>query len=136
MAYNAQDAQLTKTKALPASAGSASTDAIDLGTLSNYGARVEDIEVELTRPALGATPIPDTKTITYKIESDTTSAFSSATQISVSVVETGADSAGVDGGTTRFKVPSNCERYIRATATTGTGTADCSDSSMTLKIKS
>lgn len=134
--HGVKDASLIKTKTLPAAESTnTATDGIDLGVLSARGARLEDCELLISAPALGATPLPDTKTMTYSVESDDNSAFSSAKIVADKlIVQTGADAAGADAAAARFKIPSDCERYLRVKATAGAGTADASGSSVTASL--
>jgi len=88
----------------------------------------------LTAPALTVGELADTQTITYSIEMDDNAAFSSATVLAASVlVQTGAGGAGAAAGTHRFKLPSNCERYVRHKATKA-GASNASTASMTSQI--
>lgn len=123
-ARNTQDKAVNPAAfALPASA-SASTNStnIDLGTSAGGNFRDGNIELELSVPALSATIAPDTKIVTYVIESSTTSAFSAVDQTLMSEVQTGASSAGVGAFLKRCGVPSNCARYIRFRVAFGAGT--------------
>jgi hypothetical protein len=131
-----KDGLLKKTAALPAAAGSTSTAGIDLeeGTRGDFLANCEFL---LTAPALTTTQLPDTKTMTYKLEHDTDSAFGTATTIAASVItQTGAGGAGAAGSTFRFRAATTVKRYVRATATGGAAIGDCSAASMTLELLS
>jgi len=50
------------------------------------------------------------------------------------LVQTGAGGAGAAAATARFAIPSDCERYVRVTAT-NSGTGDASGASMTVNLK-
>lgn len=109
--------------ALPSSASSSTTSAgIDLGTAAGNNFRPEGIELELSVPALNATIVPDTRTVTYIIESSTTSNFAAIDQTLLSEVQTGASSAGVGAFLKRVRLPSNCARYVRFKVTFGAST--------------
>ena len=121
--------------ALPAAASSSTNSTnIDLGTAAGGNYRDGNIELELSVPALSATIIPDTKTVTYVVESSATADFASVDQTLLSEVVTGAAGAGAAAYLKRCRLPSNCARYVRfrvafgAATTTGaalnaTGTA-------------
>src|SRR5882724_8847596 len=93
-ARNIQDASLNPAAfALPSAASTSTTSAvIDLGTDAVKGER---IELNLTVPALSTVIVPDTRTVTYIIETSTTSNFAAIAATLLSVVATGAGGAGV-----------------------------------------
>ena len=119
------------TKALPATGGGTSnSDALDLGE----GAGVSQVELEIVAPALTTTELPDDETVTYVVQTDTASAFSSPTDMyDQVVVQTGSGGAGAVTQTVKVGLPSDCERYVRVSATTSSGAGDCSGSSVTLR---
>jgi len=109
--------------ALPASASSSTNSTnIDLETAAGNNFRDGNIELELSVPALSATIVPDTRTVTYIIETSTTSAFSAVDQTLLSVVQTGASGAGVGAFLERVRLPSNCARYVRFKISFGAST--------------
>jgi hypothetical protein len=110
------DAELIKSKALPAAAASASTNSIDLGQLTQEETY---FEVLLTVPATPA--LVDTKTITFTFEdSANDSSFAAITGLST-LVTTGAGGAGAAATSRRVRLPATARRYIRATAAVETG---------------
>lgn len=121
-ARNLQDASLNPaTFALPSSASSSTQSAvIDLGADT---VKPSAVELELAVPALSDTICPSTRTATYIIETSTTSAFSAVARTIASKVYTGAGS-GVAAATLRCRLPSDCERYVRAKVTFGASTTD------------
>lgn len=130
-----RDSALKVTRALPNGAATVNSSAgIDLGHVNTKGGRLAaDFEFLLTYPTLGATPLPDTQTITYSIITSANSDMSSPTVALASVaVQTGASSAGDAGGTYRFRLPTDCQRYVGIRAVK-TGAADASASSATLE---
>jgi hypothetical protein len=127
------DAELNRTKALPAAGAAASTDAIDLGAQSGFQDFLADVEFEVSIPA---TPdLVEAKTIIIDIQTDNDSAFGSAkTLIDNIITVTGAAAAaGGAAASARFRLPSDAERYLRATATVLTDGGDNTDVSFTLK---
>lgn len=127
-ARNIQDASLNPaTFALPttiAAAGSKQSASIDLGADTF---KPENVELELYVPTLSATiaPAASTAGVTFAIESGTTSTFTTATRTIASITVAGSAS-GIDAQTLRTRVPSNCERYVRARVTLGTTATDAS----------
>lgn len=131
MSYALADKALTLTKALPNGAAATATDGIDLEQ-GTRGRLLADMEFLLEAPAMNTTQMPNAKTMTYSIEMDDNSGFSSATVINAGLlVQTGAGGAGCAAASQRFRLPSNCERYVRVKAT-GSGAGDASGVSMTL----
>jgi hypothetical protein len=132
-ARNIQDASLNPAAfALHNGAGSDTSAVIDLGTDTVKGER---IELELSVPALNTTMVPDTRTVTYIIETSTTSVFTAVARQILNAVATGAGGAGVGAFLMRAKIPSDCERYVRAKITMGASTGDASGVNATLKAK-
>jgi hypothetical protein len=136
-ARNIQDASLNPaTFALPttiATAGSKTSAAVDLGADTFKPA---NFEVELLVPTLSDTIAPSGSTagVTYSIESSTTSTFAAVarTIVSKNLVGTGS---GVAQTALRTRVPSDCERYIRARVLLGTTCTDASAVSATLSLR-
>lgn len=127
MTYAKRDAQLQKTRALPASA-SATVDgaAIDLGH-STKGLLLAKGEFLLTAPAVNATMAPDTRTFTYSIITSANADLSSPTVLMPSViVQTGAGGAGAAAAEYRFRLPSDTKRYVGVRVVSGASTADAS----------
>lgn len=135
MSYNVRDADLRKTRALPASA-SATVDGaiIDLGQTTN-GRLLADFDFLLTAPAVNATMAPDTRTFTYSILTSANSDLSSPTVVQPGViVQTGAGGAGAASTTYRFRLPSSATaRYVGVRVVSGASTADASTVSATLE---
>lgn len=133
-ARNIQDASLNPvTFALPTTVGNKTSAAVDLGADTF---KPERFELELSVPALTDTMAPATSTagVTYSIESSTTSTFSAIARTIVSKNLVGAGS-GIAATALRTRVPSDCERYIRAKIALGTTCADSSAVSGTLSLR-
>ena len=128
-----QDAQLTKTKALPNGAATIYTDGIDLGVSAN-GRHLAQCELEISAPALATADLGDAATMKYSVEMDTDSAFGSATALFTDVLtQTGAGGAGAAAATKRVRLPSDVERYVRVKAV-NSAAGDASDKSVTAKL--
>jgi len=136
MPHNVRDAQLIVTRALPASTSAVNSSAIDLQHAAAGRDFEAGCEVLLSAPLLTITELPDTKTMTYKLQMDEDSAFGSPIDIYGNlIVQTGATGGSAAAITKRVKLPSDVERYIRAVATpAGSGTGDCSGKSMTVEL--
>lgn len=135
--YNAKDAALRKSDALPAAASTTKNGtALDLGAaLSQNGTRLAPCELKLSVPAVTTTMVPNTKTITYSIESAVDAAFSAPIALATGcIVQTGAGGAGAAAAEFRMKLPTNCARYVRAKAVSGADVTNSSAVSMTLEL--
>ncbi len=136
-ARNIQDASLNPaTFALPTTlllAGAKSSAAVDLGA-DVY--KPEDFEVELSIPTLNSTMMPAGATagVIYRIESSAAANFSPVARVIVSKTIAGSAS-GVAATVLRGRVPSDCERYIRATVELPTTATDASAVAGTFTIR-
>ncbi len=109
--------------ALPASASSSTNSTnIDLETAAGNNVRPENIELELSVPALSATIVPDTRTVTYIIESSTTSNFAAVSQTLYSETFTASGGTGIAATVKSVRLPANCARYVRFKVTFGAST--------------
>src|SRR5262245_33176754 len=115
LARNIQDASLNPAAfALPGGASTSVTSAaIDLGTDT---LKPGNVELELSVPALTDTMVPNTRTTTYMFETSTTSNFATVARTIGSKIMTGAG-AGIAATLLRARLPSDCERYVRAKIT-------------------
>lgn len=125
------DANLTKTKALPAAAASNATNSIDLGQ-TTLGPSADAIEVLIE---IEATPaLVDAKTIILTLkDSADDSTFAAIPAVGV-VTQTGASSAGAAAASLRVKLPPTTRRYIRLDAAVLTAGGDNTAKSYTLKV--
>lgn len=133
-ARNIQDASLNPaTFTLPASASSSTQSAaIDFGADTF---KPGNVELELSIPALSTTIAPDTRTVTAIWETSTTSNFATVARTIYSKVLTGAGGAGISASLHRCRLPSDCERYVRAKVTFGASTTDGSAVSGTATVR-
>lgn len=133
MTFQVADKLLTLTAALPNGAANTSTTAIDLEHNNARENFLADCEFLVSIPALTTTQLGDTQTITVSVETDNDVAFGSAKVVISSLfVMTGASGAGAAAASDRFRLPSNCERYVRIKATKA-GTSNASTASMTFQ---
>lgn len=127
-ARNIQDAELTITRALPTEDGTVTSSDFDLGQGDWKG---ENFEVEVTIPELSATNLPSADTLTLTLQAGASAAPS--TSLGISHVTTGTGST-IPEQVLRFRVPSNCPRYLNAKFVAAGGTGDMSAKSATIKI--
>lgn len=131
---NVRDASLVKTKALPTGAAAVSTVAFDLGALTGRGIRDYICDLLIEAPLLAVGELANASTMIYSIECDTDAAFGSATTlVAAAITQTGAGGVGAAAAEARFRVPMDCERYLRVTATNSTA-ADASAKSVTASL--
>lgn len=134
--FAVRDSSLKSTRALPNGAATVnSATGIDLGHLNTKGGRLlAEIEFLLTYPTVTTSQLADTTTITYSIITSASSDMSSPTVLMPGIaVQTGASSAGATGGTYRFRLPTDCQRYVGLRAVK-TGAADASAATATLEM--
>lgn len=135
MSFAVKDSQLVLTKALSNGAGNTATDPIDLGhNAALLGRNLADMEILIEMPALTTTELPDTNTYIMSIETDDNAGFSSAKILHANVQQqTGAGGAGAAALSTRVRLPTDCERYVRVKGTK-TGTGNVSAKNMTVSL--
>lgn len=128
MSQTLNDAQLTKTTALPAANATANGASIDLGTT---GLETNLFDVALSVPATPA--LVDTKLITFTLQdSADNSTFAAIAGLSTLVV-TGTASGGP--ATERIvRLPPTTRRYIRASAAVESGGGNNTAVSFTLAL--
>lgn len=120
-ARNVQDKAVNPAPfAMGAASASTTSAAIDLETATGKNFRTENIEFELSIPALATGIIPDASVVSLILETSTTSNFAAIVGTYAETV-TGAGGAGTGATTARFRVPSNCPRYVRFKTTRGSG---------------
>lgn len=129
MSFQVRDSLLTVTRALPNGAAAVTSTALDTETVSP-GRQLADFELLIEAPAMGATPMPNAKTMTYAVVTSANSDLSSPTVIADAVlVQTGAGGVGCAAATARFRLPTNAARYIGVRAT-GSAAGDATGSSV------
>jgi hypothetical protein len=130
MGYAVQDALLSNTTALPSSASSTVHAAsFDLEN-GPFGDAVADFQFNVSIPALNATELPNGDTLTVDIEHSLDNS-SWTTLIPQVLVATGAGGVGAAAATFATRLPVDVNRYVRSSATTGSGTGTMAASNMT-----
>lgn len=135
MAFLVKDAQLKKTRALPASA-SATVDGagIDLGH-GGFGDFLADAELKISAPAVTTTMAPDTRTFTYSvIHSDSANLGTPAIIHNSVIVQAGAGGAGAAAAEAIVRLPVDVKRYVGLRIVSGASTTDASAVAATLEL--
>ena len=126
---NLRDLAFEVSKALPAAAATAYTDALDLGQAAVQS--LEQIEFEISIPATPA--LVDAKTITISIQDSADNSTFAALDPAITTVITGvATSQGGPLKAVRFRLPSQTRRYVRLKTDVLTGGGDNTAVSVTL----
>lgn len=122
-----QDALLNSSTALPNGTNSVYSGAIDTGNTT--GDFVAPIQITITAPALGVTPLPDAKTMKFDVVSATASDLTTGQQIEYPAIitQTGASNAGSVAASKSFTLTTGCKRYVGVKAT-GSAAGDASGS--------
>jgi len=129
------DADFDENLTLPTADGTVQTTGFDLGAIGDRDVRPDELEIWIRSPALNTTQLPDADTLTWSVESDDNSGFTSALIVADKVmVQTGAGGAGAAAKECRFKIPPGCERYVRIKAVAAGGTGDISGSSADVSL--
>jgi hypothetical protein len=122
-----QDALVASTKALPAAAASANTDALRIDN-------VEAVDIEFGHEAVSA--LVDTKTLTLKVQ-DSANGVDGWNDIAAltSLVSTGASSAGAAAASRTVKLPPSAKAFIRVNAAVETGGGNNTGKNFFIKAK-
>lgn len=130
--YNVRDAQFVQATALPdvAVAGTTYTVGLDLGLVSTFGARLEEVELKVSVPALAAGQMANNDTMKLYLVHDTTSSLGGASvhvfgphQYTSPIINLlGAGGVGCAAASVTLKIPSDLSRYVGLKMVhTGTG---------------
>ena len=130
--FNLNDASVSPAAiALPASAStSIVTASIDLNAVGPFTA---PCELEISAPALGATPLPNGETMIYDVQ-DSADDSTFADVASALITQTGAGGAGDAAEVERYRLPSTIRRYVLVQATSSGSAGDASGSNLTVKL--
>ena len=130
-----KDAQLKLTRALPNGAATVyATPGLDLQKTTALGSVPKDLEYLLSAPAMNATQMPDSKTMTYSILIDTVDPVDASSTVLMPsvIVQTGAGGVGCAATNYRFRLPSNATRILGFRAV-GSASGDATGASATLE---
>jgi hypothetical protein len=128
-AFTRQDAHLSKSKALPAAAGSVQTDAIKIGSVGEP--LLTPLELRISAPGLSTAQLPNANTAVYAIlHGDTPDTLEWVATIGV---QTGAGGEGAPGAEYRYRPPHNLKPFVAAKCTTNAA-ANASAAAMQLDV--
>ena len=127
-ARNIADAALTISRALPTADGTVTSADFDLGA-DAY--KAENFELEITIPALSATLLPTADTLTVTVQGGATAAPS--TSLGLTHLTTGTGST-IAEQKVRFRLPSNCPRFVNVKFVAAGGTGDQSGVSAAIRL--
>ena len=127
-----KDYLTTVTRALPTADGTVTSGDIDLGAVVG-GAGLENVQLTVEVPALNATQLPNSDTLTITIQGGASA--SPSTSLNLVRVLTGAGGVGVAAVTWAVRLPPDCPRYINVKFVAAGGTGDISASTATVALR-
>lgn len=127
-ARNIQDTDLTITRALPTADGTVTSADFDLGADIYKG---ENYELEVTIPSLTSTLLPSADTLIMTVQGG--AAVTPTTSLNLVQITTGTGSTLAEQKI-RFRLPSNCPRYVNVKFVAAGGTGNMSGVSATAKL--
>lgn len=127
-ARNIQDTDFIVTRALPTADGTVTSADLDLGADIYKG---ENFELEVTIPSLTSTLLPAASTLTMTAHGG--SAAVPTARLNFVQITTGTGST-IAEQKIRFRLPSNCPRYVNVKFVAAGGTGNMSGVSATAKV--
>lgn len=127
-ARNIQDTDLTITRALPTADGTVTSADFDLGADIYKG---ENYELEVTIPSLTAVLLPSADTLTMTVQGG--AAVAPTASLNLVQITTGTGSTLAEQKI-RFRLPSNCPRYVNVKFVAAGGTGNMSGVSAIAKL--
>lgn len=122
-----EDYSFTVTRALPTADATVTSSDLDFGTNTVFP---ENVELEVSIPALSATILPSADTLTITVQGG--SSATPSTSLNIVKVITGTGST-IAAQTWRVKLPSDTPRYVNVKFALAGGTGDGSGVSATIK---
>jgi hypothetical protein len=130
-ARNIKDTLTTVTRALPTADGTVTSADIDLGAI-NAGLSLEKVELSIEVPALSATLLPNADTLTITVQGGASATPSTSINLVKVITGTGSTIAAQE---IRFRLPSDCPRYVNVKFVAAGGTGDQSGVSATVALR-
>ncbi len=130
-ARNIKDTLTTVTRALPTADGTVTSSDIDLGAV-NGGLSVENVELSIEVPELSSTLLPSADTLTITVQGGAAAAPSTTLNLVKVITGTGSTIAAQE---LRYRLPSNCPRYVNVKFVAAGGTGDQSGVSATIALR-
>jgi hypothetical protein len=129
LARNIKDAAHIVTRALPTADGTVTSSDIDLGAVSYQG---ENFELSIEVPALSAVLLPNADTLTITVQAGAAAAPTTTLNLVKVITGTGSTIAAQE---LRFRLPSDCPRYVNVKFVAAGGTGDQSGVSATIALR-
>jgi hypothetical protein len=129
LARNIKDAAHIVTRALPTADGTVTSSDIDLGAVSYQS---ENFELSIEVPALSAVLLPSADTLTITVQAGASAAPSTTLNLVKVITGTGSTIAAQE---LRFRLPSDCPRYVNVKFVAAGGTGDQSGVSATIALR-
>ena len=129
LARNIKDAAHIVTRALPTADGTVTSSDIDLGADSYQG---ENFELSIEVPALSAVLLPSADTLTITVQAGAAAAPTTTLNLVKVITGTGSTIAAHE---IRFRLPSDCPRYLNVKFVAAGGTGDQSGVSATIALR-
>jgi hypothetical protein len=117
-AYNTRDALLIR----EATFSSNITPSLDLGEITERGVRLEEYELRIFSQELKVGALPASTSVTFKLDFSTDTSFSDAETYTCNRWKQTGSASGADAAEWRFRVPTQCPRYVRVGVTTAGST--------------
>lgn len=129
LARNIKDAAHIVTRALPTADGTVTSSDLDLGAVSYQG---ENFELSIEVPELSAALLPSADTLTITVQAGAAAAPSTTLNLVKVITGTGSTIAAQE---IRFRLPSDCPRYVNVKFVAAGGTGDQSGVSATIALR-
>lgn len=129
LARNIKDAAHIVTRALPTADGTVTSSDFDLGA-DTY--KNESFELSIEVPELSSTLLPSADTLTITVQGGSSAAPSTSLNLVKVITGTGSTIAAQE---IRFRLPSDCPRYVNVKFVAAGGTGDQSGVSATIALR-
>lgn len=129
LARNIKDAAHLVTRALPTADGTVTSSDLDLGAVSYQG---ENFELSIEVPELSSTLLPSADTLTITVQAGAAAAPTTTLNLVKVITGTGSTIAAQE---IRFRLPSDCPRYVNVKFVAAGGTGDQSGVSATIALR-
>jgi hypothetical protein len=130
-ARNIKDAAFNITRALPTADGTVTSADFDFESVL-AGPSLENVELSIEVPELSAANLPSADTLTLTVQGGAAATPSTTLHLARVITGTGSTIAAQEF---RFRLPSDCPRYINVKAVAAGGTGDMSAKSLTIALR-
>ena len=132
MTFLVKDAGFTATKALPNGAAAVQSAGLDL-LVPSSGQFLAACELLISAPALTNAMLGAAATMKYDVQCAPDAAFAGVRTIASAVLTQTGDGSGAAAASVRFRLPTDCDRYVRVQAT-NSAAGNASTVSMTVDL--